>query len=119
MAGRKKTELQRFFEKVELTNDGCWEWKAGYKSRYPRFKKTGARQSMLGHRYAYQTFVGDIPPNHFVCHRCDNNKCVNPFHLKACTHEENMDEMVLRGRNQIDFLESKERRSWFNWLFRR
>lgn len=93
------TALQGFLVKRVLkTETGCWEWQGiMHHSGYGCFKDKG--KFTYTHRASYAAFHGDAS-GMFVCHRCDNPRCLNPDHLFLGTHQENMDDMKAKGRGR-------------------
>ena len=81
---------------------GCWEWQGGKsKAGYGvlNIGGTGINQKIVtSHRLSYETFVGAISHGMFVCHKCDNPKCINPGHLFLGTQEDNAHDMAIKGR---------------------
>ena len=70
----------------------------------------------LAHRVVYELLVGPIPYGKMVLHHCDNRKCVNPDHLYTGTHQNNMDDMVERGRSKANGLvKEKHPRAKLTW----
>ena len=43
----------------------------------------------LAHRSSYEFYKGKITDGKFICHTCDNRKCINPDHLYEGSFREN------------------------------
>lgn len=83
---------QRFLDRIH-TSDGCWEWQGFIRANgYGEYWKDG--RTHLAHRVAYEYAHGEIPKDHEIDHvttrGCVTRACVNPEHLEAVTHTENM-----------------------------
>lgn len=78
---------------------GCWIWmRACDEDGRGRFVYEG--KSWLLSRLSYTLFVGPIPVGLLICHTCDIPGCVNPFHLFVGTHQDNVLDMVNKGRHK-------------------
>lgn len=75
-----------------MSFDNCWYWAGqikpnGYGALWFDSKKVYA------HRFSYEVYKGEIPRGLEIDHLCNNRLCINPDHLEAVTHRENL----LRG----------------------
>lgn len=88
--------LMRSIKKNKETD--CWEWQRGlFSNGYGQI--TINKKNTLAHRASYEEFVGSIPEGILVLHKCDNPICINPDHLFLGTNQDNMTDMVNKGRS--------------------
>lgn len=91
-----KSEM-KFWAKVKKS-DSCWEWIAALNEKGYGVFGVG-KQTDKAHRIAWRLLIGEIPKRLFVCHKCDNPKCVRPNHLFLGTNHDNVKDMIAKGRN--------------------
>lgn len=94
--------LPRFLEKCDRPEGvgACWVWlcqKNG--DGYGVFKVAGTY--MRAYRYAYERMRGPVPDGLELDHKCRRRDCVNPFHLEAVTHAENIRRGNAGAHNRI------------------
>jgi hypothetical protein len=90
----------RFWARVDSSQpDGCWIWKGRRTTRGYGTVNAGLGKNLAAHRASWQIHNGPIPDGLWVLHHCDNPSCVRPDHLFLGTHDDNMRDMALKGRN--------------------
>ena len=95
---KKRPLIEAFNEKYTYSESGCWLWNGS------KHKNTGYAQitingkSLTASRVSYELFTGEIPQGMYVLHSCDVRHCVNPKHLFLGTQQNNIDDMMEKGR---------------------
>jgi hypothetical protein len=91
--------IERFWKNVHICPDGCWRWTGSNHRGYGQFRSHFREgPNLLAHQYSYMIHKGNYEKGLYICHTCDNPSCVNPDHLYAGTHSQNMQDMHRRGR---------------------
>lgn len=83
--GAAPTRVERFWARVQKSDDGCWLWTGGRHST--GYGSDGGR---LAHRVVYELLVGPIPRGLQLDHLCRVRLCVRPDHLEPVTQAENI-----------------------------
>lgn len=89
-----RSAVDRFADKIALTESGCIEWIAGKTlGGYGCFSDDASHSNTkrdMAHRWSWEYHVGPIPEGLDIDHLCRNRKCVNPEHLEPVTRAENV-----------------------------
>tara|TARA_Y100000310_G_C20681727_1_gene816384 strand:+ start:1407 stop:1976 length:570 start_codon:yes stop_codon:yes gene_type:complete len=103
--------VERFLLKINKDTDtGCWLW-TGWRSQenYGGFycMYEGKGKIYPAHRFSYMIHNNGIPDGLQILHKCNNKPCVNPEHLYAGTHLDNMKDLrdagTLKGKNNPNY----------------
>lgn len=98
--GAKRSPLaERFWPKVSVHADGCWNWTASVDGGgYGQLSAGQGRTPHKAHRVSWELHFGPVPDSLWVLHRCDNPPCVRPDHLFLGTQADNNRDAWAKGR---------------------
>lgn len=85
---------ERLAGRIHVADDGCWLW-TGWRNDLGYGYTRIEGRDRPAHRVVYEVVAGvQLARGIDVDHLCKNPPCVNPAHLEAVSHREN----ILRGR---------------------
>lgn len=84
-------------------SSGCWLWRGFVdKCGYGKSMNSLYPGETLAHRLSWMHHRGLIPSGCEIEHTCKTRNCVNPEHLEAITHQENVARAVAEGAYKIN-----------------
>ena len=94
--------LKSLLSKIErIPFSGCWLWTGSCMANgYGQIGYKG--KNAYAHRVSWILHIGPIEPGMHVLHRCDVKNCVNPNHLFVGTADDNMKDMISKGRQNFN-----------------
>lgn len=88
----------RLLSKYEILDNGCWMYTGGWNGGgYGNIWDNGRTRS--AHIVSYEIHIGPVPEGLNVLHTCDYRPCINPDHLFVGTTQDNIDDMISKGRD--------------------
>lgn len=89
----------RFWSRLnKKSGDGCWEWTGGLSLGYGALWDATCQNNVGAHCFSWRLHFGDVPDGLFVCHECDNRRCVRPDHLFLGTNGDNQIDSIKKNR---------------------
>lgn len=96
----EESNFIKFLNKIDISSPNkCWEYPEILDDHYGTATLNG--QTIPAHRFSAYFFLNfDLNSEFFICHKCDNKRCVNPHHLFVGTCADNMQDLVNKDKQR-------------------
>ena len=86
------------FYSMPAPMSGCQLWLGDVQTKLPYGRLTFKYRTRPAHVWAWEAAFGPVPNGLHVLHKCDVPGCINAAHLFLGTHQDNMADKVVKGR---------------------
>ena len=98
--GRRPNSWEWVRSRLIVRPSGCWEWPGGVnRGGYGKIRVMYRHTTV--HRFAWESTYGQLTPEKYVLHICDNPRCGNPRHLFLGDAGTNYRDAMVKGRMRI------------------
>lgn len=87
-----------FSKQFVVSGSGCWEWSGSTHDFGYGLLRVAGLPGFRAHRLSWLLHKGELGPDEYVLHRCDNPPCVNPDHLFKGSRADNASDKTRKGR---------------------
>lgn len=108
------TPEEKLLLKIKQDENGCWNVTDKGHTLPIYYWDNGEFLDTSAYRYAMQLIHGDIDGK-TICHKCDNQACVNPSHLYIGDGRTNALDRNVPTRKKIEMLKRGESLPWWNF----
>lgn len=104
MIGSEVNQFRSDFSGISETECFTPKWLDNNKDEWGYVRvPSGKQRYTRGHRMAYRLFCGDLKPGEWVLHSCGNPGCINPYHLRIGSAQDNADDAKRHGTTAREF----------------